>query len=194
MKQALIKILKELLPTLEKYKVPGTFFVMGWAVPENKGVIKKLHDAGHEIENHSWGHENFKKLFREKGADAVRNSVLKTESAIVRATGRKPKFFRPPFWEINDEIEKIVALLGYTVMKLDNPDINTMDYDDSGKNHRPEVLAERIKTQIAIRENKGLSKHILVFHELYKTAEALKTLIPHFQNQGYKFIRLDEKY
>ncbi len=183
--------LKELLPLLEKYNVQANFFVEGDMVSANRELVKKMHNAGHGIENHSWDHENFKKLFRKKGAEAVKSNLNKADDAIFKATGRHPRFFRPPFWEINADIEQIIKSLGYTVMKLDNPDINTMDYDDIGKNHRSETLVERDKIQIATRENKGIFNHVLVFHELYKTVEALKILIPYFQSQGYKFVRLD---
>lgn len=187
-------VLKELLPLLKKYNVQANFFVEGDMIPANQKLIKEMHDVGHGIENHSWGHENFKKLFREKGAEAIRNSVLKTEAAIFNATGRKPIFFRPPFWEINGEIEKIIVAEGYRVMKIDNSDINTMDYEDSSKNRPPEALINRTKSQITSREKRNIYTHILVFHELTITVEALKTFIPYLQSQGYKFARLDAMF
>ncbi len=186
--------LKELLPVLEKYNVPGSFFVGGWATEKNKELIRKMHDAGHEIENHSWGHEIFPRLLKEKGANAVKNSVLKTEAAIFNITGRKPKFFRPPCWVINKEIEDIIIPLGYKIMKLGDPDIDTMDYSDFSKHRPTTALIKRVKRFVSEGETQGKFKHVLVFHELPITAEALKTLIPYFQNQGYKFVRLDEKY
>jgi peptidoglycan/xylan/chitin deacetylase (PgdA/CDA1 family) len=187
-------VLKKLLPVLEKYGVRADFFLEGDLVSANKELVRKMHDTGHRIENHSWNHENFKKLFREKGAEAIKSNLNKADDAIFKATGRHPRFFRPPYEEINDEIEKIISSLGYTVMKLDNPDINTMDYADASKHRPPEILAERVKRLIAQREQQGGKfSHILVFHELMLTTEALKTLIPYFQNQGYKFVRLDEK-
>ncbi|MDP3052060.1 MAG: polysaccharide deacetylase family protein [bacterium] len=186
-------VLKELLPLLEKYDVRANFFMEGDMVLANKELVRKMHDAGHKIENHSWNHENFKKLFREKGAEAVKSNLNKADDAIFKATGRHPRFFRPPFWKINAEIEQVVKSLGYTIMKLGNPDINTLDYEDAGNHRPPEVLIERVKKIIADSETQGKFKHVLVFHELPITVEALKTLIPYFQNQGYKFIKLDEK-
>ncbi len=187
-------VLKELLPLLEKYDVRANFFVEGDMVSVNKELIKKMHDAGHGIENHSWGHENFKKLFKEKGAEAVKSNLNKADNAIFKATGRHPRFFRPPLWEINADIEQVIKSLEYTIMKLDNPDINTLDYEDTLKHHPVETLIERVKNLVAKRETKEKFKHILVFHELPITVEALKILIPYFQSRGYKFVRLDEKY
>lgn len=177
---------------LKKYDAPATFFVEGAIASANEKLIKKIYDAGHEIENHSWGHEHFKALFEKKGATGIKSSVSKTDNAIFKATGRHSRFFRPPYWQITDKIEEIIAPLGYKIMKLDNPDINTEDYADAEKHRLPEVLAKRVKKIIAGRERQKIFDHVLVFHELSVTTEAMETLIPYFQSQGYKFIRLDE--
>ncbi len=188
------KILEDLLPLLEKHKVPAAFFVIGATAKQNQEWLKKIHKAGHEIENHSWGHENFKKLFREKGATAVASSVRKCSDAIFRITGRNPRFFRPPFWEINQEIEKIVATEGHKAMKLNDPDINTLDYDDFAKGRPPEILAERTKKIVLERERRGNFSHVLVFHELPTTVKSLKILIPYFLARNYEFIPLETLY
>ncbi len=187
-----LSALKELLSVLEKNKAPGNFFVLGCNVLENKELVKRIFLTGHSIENHSWGHPNLKKLYAQKGAEAVKLEVRKTGDTIFNAIGKRPKFFRPPFWEINGEIEKIIIAEGYRVMKLDNPDINTLDYEDFAKKRPPEALINRVKSQIAGREKRNIYVHILVFHELTITTEALKTLIPYFQFQGYRFVLLEE--
>lgn len=185
-------VLENLLPLLQKYSAPATFFMIGAKILPNDKLVKKMSENGYEIENHSWGHENLVKLLREKGALAVKLNLEKTSNLIFKITGRKPRFFRPPYWEINADVEKVVRDLGLVPMKLDNPDINTMDYTDFS-NHRPvEVLIDRVKKNIERREKQNFYKHILTFHELPLTVEALKVLIPYFQGQGYKFIRLDQ--
>ena len=185
-------ILKNLLPLLQKYSVPATFFMIGSEILQNDKFVKEMGENGYEIENHSWGHENIVKLLNEKGSAAVKLNLEKTSNLIFKITGRKPRFFRPPFWEINGDVEKVVRDLGLAPMKLDDPDINTMDYADFSK-HRPvEVLIDRVKKNIERREKQNFYKHILTFHELPLTIEALKVLIPYFQGQEYKFIRLDQ--
>jgi len=186
------EVLKDLLPLLEKYAVLANFFMIGAEVSANKTFVKKVYDGGHEIENHGWGHENFKKLFKQKGATAVEKNLMKASDAIFQAIGRRPRFFRPPFWEIAPEIEKIILGQGYRVMKLDNPDINTMDYEDADKKRSSEILIERVKSQITKQEKWNIYTHVLVFHELPIAVEALKNLIPYFQSNGYQFKRLDE--
>jgi peptidoglycan-N-acetylglucosamine deacetylase len=186
------KILKELLPLLQKYNAKVTFFVIGGVAIGKKEWLKREIAEGHEIENHSWGHDNFKKMFKTGGSERIKIDILKTEKIILEITGRKSRFFRPPFWEVNKEIQKIVEGLGYKVMKLEKPDINTMDYDDASKYKSSDILTERVKRIIAKRESRGVLNHILVFHELPITVKSLKTLMPYFQKQGYQFVRLDK--
>lgn len=187
------KVLADLLPLLKTHAVHATFFVIG-SVAEDKNNsewLKKETAAGHEIENHSYGHDNFKKKFPEKGAAWIAQNLEKAARAITETTGRAPRFFRPPYWEITDEIARIAESHGYTVMRIAKPDINSLDYDDVDKHRSADTLTERVKKLIAGREAKGLAKHVLVFHELSLTVEALKTLIPHFKSRGYAFVRLD---
>lgn len=184
-------VLKNLLPLLKKYSAPATFFVIGSEILPNAELLKEMSENGYEIENHSWGHENLVKLLKEKDSVALRLNLNKTNDLIFQVTGRRPQFFRPPFWEINGDIEKVVRDLGLMPMKLGNPDINTMDYADFTKRRSAEILIDRVKKNIEQREKQNFYRHVLTFHELSLTVEALKVLIPHFQNQGYKFVRLD---
>ncbi len=186
------KVLKNLLPLLKKHDVTATFFVIGANASDNAELLWYMSRAGHEIENHSWGHENLKKLYKQKGAQAIISNIAKTDQIIHEITTIKPCFFRPPFWEITDEIEKNIIPLGYIVMKLNDPDINTMDYSDFSNNRPPDVLVERVKKLVLSREKLGKSIHILVFHELPITVKALETLVPYFKKNGYKFARLDD--
>lgn len=185
-------VLKNLLPLLQQYSAPAAFFMIGAEILPNNKLVKEMGESGYEIENHSWGHENLVKLIKEKDSAAVKLNLEKTSDTIFKITGRRPQFFRPPFWEINGDIEKVVRDLGLVPMKINNPDINTIDYADSSNRRPAEVLINRVKRKIEQREKQNFYRHVLTFHELPLTVEALKVLIPYFQGQGYKFIRLDQ--
>lgn len=184
-------VLQNLLPLLSRFRVPATFFIIGSVAQSNKGWLLKEHQLGHEIENHSFGHENFKKTFLTHGAYAIQQSVEKTALIIAEITGKTPRFFRPPFWEITKDIEDLIRP-SYTVMKLGHPDVNTEDYEDAAKHRTSAVLVARVKRLIAQRERQGFFHHVLVCHEIPITVEALKELIPYFKKEGYTFSRLDE--
>lgn len=176
------KALNILLPLLSEEKVPGTFFVVGGNAKSHPEYLRKETALGYEIENHSFGHENLKKNYRTRPdwQSALLGSLQKTSNAIESATGTRPKFFRPPFWEINPDIQRVVEQAGYRVVKLERPDINSMDYEDFAKHRSTDVLIVRVKKLIELRERNKNYRHVLVFHELPLTVEALKTLIPYF--------------
>ncbi len=111
---------------------------------------------------------------------------------FFKITGQRPQFFHPPFEAINKRMERNIAAYGQIVMKMGIPDINTWDYVDFSKHGPPEILVTRIKTIINRREEWQFYQHVLLFHELSVTVEALGILIPYFKNQGYQFIRLDD--
>ena len=47
--------MNDMLDILEKYKVPGSFFLIGNKITEeNKKVIRRAVELGCDIQNHSW--------------------------------------------------------------------------------------------------------------------------------------------
>ena len=46
--------------------------------------------------------------------------------------------------------------------------------------------------QIEQREKKGVTTHILAFHELSTTVIALQTLIPELKARGYRWVTMQE--
>jgi len=188
-------VLEKLLPLLKQYKTEATFFVIGAVAMEHKNWLRQIVAEGHEIENHSYGHENMKKLFAKEGLLKIFVSIEKTAVVIYQATGHTTHFFRPPYWEIPQEVAiEIQKQLDHKVMLLENPDINCLDYEDVAKGRSAEILINRIKKLISAREKQKKFRHVLVFHELPPTIEALKVLIPYFLERGYEFVRLDKMF
>ena len=185
-------VLKNLLPLLKEHDAHASFFVIGGVAAYERDWLIVLAELGHRIENHSWGHENMKKTFAKNGAHAVMQSIEKTAHVIEDAVSRRPKYFRPPFWEITREIEIIVGENGYEAMKLGSPDINSLDYEDVQKKRPASALVTRVKNLVAAREKKGMFRHVLVFHELPLTVRALGELFPYFKKQGYRFSALED--
>lgn len=184
-------VLDDLIPLLESYNIQATFFVIGSVAEEHKELLSSLSYNGHEIENHSYGHENMRNIVKKKGLEAVVKSVEKTSDIIAEATDQATIFFRPPFWEITEEEVKTIEDMGYIVLKLSRPDVNTLDYEDAAKKRPVNILVERVLKLISSREKEEKSCHVLVFHELPLTVKALKIIIPSLKERGYNFVRLD---
>ncbi len=187
-------VLKDLLPFFEQNSISATFFIVGGTAYEHPESLRIVASLGHEVENHSFGHENLVrnyKRFRD-WQSRLEKSLNRTGDIIKKETGRQPRFFRPPFWESNSEIRSVIESNGYSVVRLGHPDINSEDYDDVAKHRSVDVLIARVKRLVQAEERRGHFHQVLVFHELPLTVTALKELVPYFEKKGYSFVRLDQ--
>ena len=72
---------------LDHRHAKGTFFEVGSQVPGRSEVMNRLLEHGHEIGNHSLGHE----------INPGAASIAETGKRIEQATGFRPCLFRPPY-------------------------------------------------------------------------------------------------
>lgn len=79
---------EELLEVLETNGARGTFFDVGCKLEQYKGLIKSMHERGHELANHT----RFNKL----SVSEMLGELKKTNSALQEITGVRPCFMRPP--------------------------------------------------------------------------------------------------
>lgn len=181
--------------------IPAHFFVIGGEAEAHAGIVKTLSSKGFYIENHTYGHENLVELRKKKGEIAVIKTIQRAAQTVARLTGRPPHYVRPPYWALDTDTLRVIetTLVPGTkehpqIVALGDPDINTLDYDDYAKKRPASVLIDRVKQLIASREKQGTSRHVLVFHELPNTVDALKVLIPYFHEKGYRFGTLDDYF
>ncbi|WP_375499532.1 polysaccharide deacetylase family protein [uncultured Jatrophihabitans sp.] len=81
------------LRLLAKHHVSATFNVIGEQVHENRKLLKAAVGEGHHLGNHTWHHPlNLPSL----SAHRIRDELLDTTDAIVRACGFRPRQFRAP--------------------------------------------------------------------------------------------------
>ena len=204
-----------LLDLLKKNDVKATFFYMGWRLTPktwgdrretNIGVTcldaaKDVLKQGHELENHTYTHIDLRIEAKKKGDAAVLEDVDHGAKVIEAVTGSKPKYLRPPDWDLPSDLRHQLEARGYHIMTIssENPvqfrDINSLDYLCAGSHPtqcpKPS-LAQGVLKQIEAREKKGVTTHILTFHELSTTTPQLQELITTLKGKGYRFVRLDE--
>ncbi len=205
-----------LLSVIDRNHVKATFFYMGWRLtPKTWGephsetnigmtcldAAKRVLADGHEIENHTYTHMDLRIEAKKKGDAAVLEDVDHGARVVEAVTGAKPKYLRPPDWDLPDDLRKQLEAKGYHIMTIssENPiefrDINSLDYLCAGKHPtqcpRPS-LAQAVMKQIEAREKKGVTTHILTFHELTSTTPQIEELITALKAKGYEFVRVDE--
>ena len=165
------------LNRLERYGVRATFFVEGQFITEKTiPVMKRALSLGCLIENHAYTHTNMSDM----GEEQIRKELLDTDGLVLLATGRVPKFFRPPYIGLSDT-------LFASVDKTFICGFNAEDWDPSIETE------ERAKRILAQAKHGG----IILLHDMsgnMKTAEALDTLIPALLEQGYSFVTVEELF
>jgi|GEM_PF-1021736 len=72
----------------------ATFFVIGAKAAAHPDLIAEMIAAGHQIENHSWGHQRW---FAARSVHVIAQDLLRTSNVIESLTGRRPRWARPPF-------------------------------------------------------------------------------------------------
>jgi len=97
---------------LEPYGARATLFMVGhdFLQPQNHAPIRAMHEAGHEIANHSMTHAQG---FRYLPAAQMDAEVAGMEQACESLTGRRPVGFRSPGWNVGDSVMPVLLRRGY---------------------------------------------------------------------------------
>ncbi|KAJ3158377.1 chitin deacetylase [Geranomyces michiganensis] len=112
----------------------ATFFVTGSSSYYNPQVLKDLYTAGHEIAVHSWSHAAMTSLTNPE----IVAEIKYTEALIYSIIGRKPRYFRAPYGDIDDRVRAIAGALGYESVLWGQD----KDSGDSGAASEASVVAQ----------------------------------------------------
>jgi polysaccharide deacetylase family protein (PEP-CTERM system associated) len=85
-----------LLDLLESRRVTATFFVLGWVAERHSTLLRRIHDAGHEIACHGQAHRAIIAMT----PDEVRTDVRRAKQAIEDAIGTSILGFRAPTFSV----------------------------------------------------------------------------------------------
>ena len=77
----------------------ATFFVLGKFAEKHPGVVREIHQMGHEIGSHGWGHEEIFHLDR----DEFREDLRRSTAILAEITGSRPLGYRAPDFSVVGE-------------------------------------------------------------------------------------------
>ena len=106
---------EELIRILNEYNVKTTFFVVGQWVDKYPESVKQLHDAGHEIMNHSNTHPHYTKMTAEK----IKEEALTCDEKIQKITGVKPYLTRVPYGDYDNKVVTALKEIGHYSIQWD---------------------------------------------------------------------------
>jgi peptidoglycan/xylan/chitin deacetylase (PgdA/CDA1 family) len=101
-----------LLELLGEHRLATTVFVVGADAEREDGAkaVAAIAAAGHEVANHSWGHEPWLHRY---GPEELEAELSRTEDAIVAAGAPRPVGFRGPGYSITPELLALLHRRGY---------------------------------------------------------------------------------
>jgi polysaccharide deacetylase family sporulation protein PdaB len=164
-----------LIDIFNQYNIKVTFFVVGDWVDKFPDKVKMLHDAGHEIQNHSDSHPHLTNLSKEE----IVKELEACNQKIEKITGVRPTLMRPPYGDYDNKVIEATESIGmYTIQWS----VDSLDWKD--------LSAQEIKTRVLSATEAG---SIVLFHNAAKhTPEALPALIEALQKDGYQFVPISK--
>ncbi|MEU7101908.1 glycosyltransferase [Streptomyces longwoodensis] len=170
----------QVLAVLEKYDVPGTFFLVGSMVSRYPGIVRNLVRQGNEVGIHTFTHVDLSY----QSSARVHREITQTQLALAGAAGITTTLFRAPYSSETDAIDNYswpvyqeLGEEGYTSVFVDT---------DSDDWKRPGV--SKIVRWATPEDGEGAS---VLFHdaggERSQTIAALPEYIEKMKAKGYTF-------
>ncbi len=173
----------KILDILKERNIKATFFLIGEEAEKYPDIVKRIHQEGHSIGNHTHTHSNLSKLSKKE----IRNEIIKCSEAIRNITGERPSLLRPPFLKLS----LISWFLNKTPkVRLVLNSLDSLDYKKENEN----IIISRVNP------NKVRNGDIILFHDNNKysqfkgtqesTINALPTILTRLQRKKFRFGKL----
>jgi len=207
-----LMITDQILGTLDEFDVKAAGFVNGGDVEGDLDIIRSWLEAGHEIGNHTWSHQDLNEI----PVNLFLPDIEKCQNLIgdlQKEFKQKNKYFRYPLLHYGKTTESRQAVMEYIEennyiiahVSIDNDDyIYNLQFEalyDSDETVKyiqlGDEFIDHIMTQIESAEKLADEivgrpvKHILLLHASRLTAEFLGDLLAQIELAGYEFISLD---
>lgn len=161
-----------ILDTLKKENVKATFFVVGQWAEKYPDSIKAIHEAGHDLGNHSYSHLRMGAI----DMNRIRSEISKCTDVIKELTGVTMDLFRAPYGDYSNNVVSIAREQGYYTIQWD---VDSLDW-------KPGISKQEIMDRILRKIRPG---SIILFHnDTPHTAELLPTIISTIRSAGYEFV------
>jgi peptidoglycan/xylan/chitin deacetylase (PgdA/CDA1 family) len=82
----------DLLDVLKSHDIKATFFVVGRLVEKYPELVRRIHEEGHLVANHSFYHPNPDVV----PASFLLNGIKRTDKLLAELVGNRDSYYRPP--------------------------------------------------------------------------------------------------
>ena len=170
---------ERVMKVLRETRTPATLFISGRWAETHQDTIKELaKEPQFEIANHSYIHPHMTEIPFER----QQHELLWTQQILLTLTGKLPRFFRPPYGEVNEQLLKVVAETG----------LRTVEYDFPSGDPDKNITKERMVKWVLQKARPG---SIVVMHmnrNGWHTGEALPEIISGLRKAGFELARVGD--
>jgi peptidoglycan-N-acetylglucosamine deacetylase len=96
------------LDALDEIGARATFFMLGEQLMRHRALGREVVARGHEVALHGFGHEHHERLTPQEARDDLARGL----GAVEAATGRLPRFYRPPYGRFSEHSHEACGKLG----------------------------------------------------------------------------------
>ena len=162
----------QVLDGLAERRVKATFFITGKNAEENPELVRRIHEEGHLIGNHTYSHLQLTSSNRER----FKEELIKTNHIIEEIIGEEVVFVRPPYGSWDKAFEAELNMF---------PVLWNIDPLDWCTNDAACVVNKVISK---VKENA-----IILLHDEYaSTVTAALQIVDELQKEGYEFVTVEE--
>ncbi len=166
---------RRVLRVLGDHGVHATFFVLGANAEREPKLLAAIANAGHELGNHASSHTSFRSLFPSQ----IHAELDLTANAIEKASGKRPRFVRPPYGRFPPSSIDLIRERGEDIV------LWSVDANDWAGG-----TAESIAKGVVAAAQPGAV--ILMHDPAPLTADALPLVIEGLTKRGFRIVPLSE--
>lgn len=169
----------DILDILKSHDIKATFFMIGENAAKRTDYVKRVHEEGHEIGDHTYDHANLQKLSYDAQYDEINHALQIIKGAVPDADIH---YMRPPYGNYNDDTIKVLDKLGMEKMLWN---VDTRDWSGKSAEAIKEAALSGAKDGAIILMHDGVANSV-------ETAKALPGIIQELKNRGYKMVTISE--
>lgn len=167
------RVTEQVLEALASHGARATFNVLGERVEGRQDLLLRTAAGGHEVGSHAFRHERLARRPRE-----AHRQLVRTNAAIRRALGFKPRVFRAPYGSVSPAVVAAARLAGLVTVGWD---VDPRDYETPG------AEAIHARAMGAVRPGS-----IVLLHDdrraLEQTAVAVERIAADLRAGGYELV------
>jgi len=169
----------KILSVLKKHGVKGTFFLTGRFIEDNKDIVRRIHDEGHEIFNHTYDHPHLPTI----SDNDIVSQLARMDQRLEEVAGISSKpYFRAPYGDRDQRVLRTAFNQGYQSVFWT---LDALDWMESEG-----VNSEQVRNLILSSLASG---NIYLMHLGDSiTGNILDDLFGEIERRGYKIVSLTQ--